>query len=588
MAKNLLVIDDSSTIREAIQLALTGGEWQTVNAATGAEALDALRQHRVDAVLCDVSLAEEDGYEVCRTLGASAEGAGLPILLMGREVNATAAVTAGAAASLPKPFTAEQVQTALQEALERSDFSLDFDTSVEPIAVAGDDAPLVLEPLAGSFELSLDRDDGPYLEEEEVEVIDLGDDDQFDELELLEDLQPVEFSPMPPEAGGELFRTQDLGASSAPSAATDPEDLLSGPLPEEATADPDALEFAAIPVAEEPPSGPPEGSIGDEFDLEDLWADSTGSEHRGALDGLPMELGPDTAGSAIDPGQGQAGGWTVDGLQLGDEPLRPTEPDVPLSPVSDLSSWGDSADEFQRDTAEPEYAVVPTPPASEELQPLAEDTGSGAVWPDPETQLSVADLETDAPMEPPPAAPSTYSDLESGWAREATQQAAADGEFALDELLQPNDPEPSNWEITGEELWDEAQKEPQPETAGPAPEGALAGAVSGDGVEDLEPAAGDSAEEVISEETRLRCPRGTTEPSSAAAASPDTQALAAGIAAGAGQAVREALQQSLSAEHLAPLVAAAVERVAWEVVPQLAERLIRETIARLQEEPPAP
>ena len=72
----------------------------------------------------------------------------------------------------------------------------------------------------------------------------------------------------------------------------------------------------------------------------------------------------------------------------------------------------------------------------------------------------------------------------------------------------------------------------------------------------------------------------------AATETTDAQALAAAIAAIAGQAVREALQQSLSAEHLAPLVAATVERVAWEVVPQLAERLIRETIARLQEEPP--
>lgn len=564
MAKNLLVIDDSITIREAIQLALTGGEWQTVNAATGAEAMDALRQHRVDAVLCDVSLAEEDGYEVCRTLGASAEGVGLPILLMGREVNATAALTAGAAATLPKPFTAEQVQTALQEALERSDFSLDFDTSVEPIAVAGDDAPLELEPLAGSFELSLDRDDGPYLEGEEVEVIDLGDDDQFDELELLEDLQPVELSPVTPEADSELFSPQNLEASSGTSAAMDLDDLLSGPLPEEATADPDAREFAAISLAEEPPSAPPAGGTGGEFDLEDLWSDSTTPEHRGELDGMPMELGPDTAASTADPEQGQAGGWTVDGLQLGDEPSPPIEPDTHPSPLADESSWEDSSAELLRDIAEPEPGVVPPPDSPEELQPVAEDAGSGTLWSDDsEPRLSAAETETGAPPAPPSAAPSSYSDLESGWAREATPQAPADDDFALDELLQPNDPEPSNWEITGEELWDEAQKEP-------------------------ESAAGESAAEVGSEETLVRSPRGATAPSSAVAATPDTQALAAEIAAGAGQAVREALQQSLSAEHLAPLVAAAVERVAWEVVPQLAERLIRETIARLQEDPPAP
>jgi hypothetical protein len=63
--------------------------------------------------------------------------------------------------------------------------------------------------------------------------------------------------------------------------------------------------------------------------------------------------------------------------------------------------------------------------------------------------------------------------------------------------------------------------------------------------------------------------------------------LTAGLAATAGRAVREALERSLSAEQLAPVIAAAVERVAWEVVPQLAERLIRETIEKLQQDPPA-
>ncbi|MEW6486816.1 MAG: hypothetical protein AB1578_02755, partial [Thermodesulfobacteriota bacterium] len=62
--------------------------------------------------------------------------------------------------------------------------------------------------------------------------------------------------------------------------------------------------------------------------------------------------------------------------------------------------------------------------------------------------------------------------------------------------------------------------------------------------------------------------------------------VATQVAAGAGEAVRRALLESLSPDKLTPLVAATVERVVWEVVPQLAERLIREAIEKLQGEPP--
>jgi hypothetical protein len=78
---------------------------------------------------------------------------------------------------------------------------------------------------------------------------------------------------------------------------------------------------------------------------------------------------------------------------------------------------------------------------------------------------------------------------------------------------------------------------------------------------------------------------GATAATPAIAAS--AEALAHDMTATAESAVREALAAGLSVEKLTPIVEAVVERVVWEVVPQLAERLIREAIEKIQTQDPA-
>ena len=126
MSKSLLVVDDSTTIREAVRHALAGEDWTVVIASSPSEALEIFRDRSFDAVLCDVSLRDADGYEMCRTL-RTADGAGEPsIILMGAKVNDTAAMAAGASGTLLKPFESQEILEALEGMPDRDEAFVDI------------------------------------------------------------------------------------------------------------------------------------------------------------------------------------------------------------------------------------------------------------------------------------------------------------------------------------------------------------------------------------------------------------------------------------------------------------------------------
>jgi len=66
----VLVVDDRQPLRQAVAFALRESGLDVVEAATGAEALRAVRDSRPDLVLLDVRLPDIDGREVCRRIKA--------------------------------------------------------------------------------------------------------------------------------------------------------------------------------------------------------------------------------------------------------------------------------------------------------------------------------------------------------------------------------------------------------------------------------------------------------------------------------------------------------------------------------------
>jgi CheY-like chemotaxis protein/predicted regulator of Ras-like GTPase activity (Roadblock/LC7/MglB family) len=111
-AHRVLVVDDSLSVRRAIERMLAPRGWTVMAAAAGSEAIDLLEAERPSLVICDVMLPEVDGYQVCRFVGRRPRLEGVPVLLISGavspEIEARSAA-AGAAGLLTKPFTAESL-----------------------------------------------------------------------------------------------------------------------------------------------------------------------------------------------------------------------------------------------------------------------------------------------------------------------------------------------------------------------------------------------------------------------------------------------------------------------------------------------
>jgi two-component system response regulator MprA len=94
--------------------------YQVELASDGNAALDAITEHRPDAMVLDVMMPRLDGLEVCRRLRGS--GDDLPILVLtARDAvsDRVAGLDAGADDYLPKPFALEELLARLRALLRR-------------------------------------------------------------------------------------------------------------------------------------------------------------------------------------------------------------------------------------------------------------------------------------------------------------------------------------------------------------------------------------------------------------------------------------------------------------------------------------
>ncbi|HEV2123642.1 MAG TPA: response regulator, partial [Chloroflexota bacterium] len=113
----VLVVDDSPTIRKLLVRTLNDLGWQPAEAKDGAEALEAIRVQRPDAVLADIEMPRLDGYGLLAALRAQPETADLPVLMLTSRTadrHRQRATELGASGYLTKPYRPEEVVAELR------------------------------------------------------------------------------------------------------------------------------------------------------------------------------------------------------------------------------------------------------------------------------------------------------------------------------------------------------------------------------------------------------------------------------------------------------------------------------------------
>jgi two-component system chemotaxis response regulator CheY len=114
MAKNILIVDDSATMRKIIMRGLRQAGIESAEfkeAGDGVEGLAALDGTTFDLVLSDVNMPNMNGLDFVKA--ATEKGLSAPIVMItteGSEEVVKEAMARGAKGYLKKPFTPEKIQ----------------------------------------------------------------------------------------------------------------------------------------------------------------------------------------------------------------------------------------------------------------------------------------------------------------------------------------------------------------------------------------------------------------------------------------------------------------------------------------------
>lgn len=123
MAKSLLVVDDSSTMRLMLQGAFEGEEVDITLAEDGLDALNKAKAGFVpDLVLTDVNMPNMDGITLTRELKALPEYADIPVIIVTTESDQSKKAEgkeAGAMGWIVKPFDDAKLKAVVLKFLNR-------------------------------------------------------------------------------------------------------------------------------------------------------------------------------------------------------------------------------------------------------------------------------------------------------------------------------------------------------------------------------------------------------------------------------------------------------------------------------------
>ncbi len=112
MAKTILAVDDSASIRQMVSFTLKSAGYEVIEAVDGQDGLDKAKARSVNLVLTDQNMPRMDGLTLIRSLRAMPQYKSTPILMLTTESSdamKSQGRAAGATGWLVKPFDPQKL-----------------------------------------------------------------------------------------------------------------------------------------------------------------------------------------------------------------------------------------------------------------------------------------------------------------------------------------------------------------------------------------------------------------------------------------------------------------------------------------------
>lgn len=118
MAKTILIVDDSASVRQVVSIALKSAGYDVIEGNDGADALKKLTGQKVHLIISDVNMPNMDGITFVKEVKKLADYKFTPIIMLtteSQEGKKQEGQAAGAKAWIVKPFQPDQMLDAVSK-----------------------------------------------------------------------------------------------------------------------------------------------------------------------------------------------------------------------------------------------------------------------------------------------------------------------------------------------------------------------------------------------------------------------------------------------------------------------------------------
>jgi len=116
MAKTIMIVDDSASLRQVVGIALKGAGYDVIEASDGRDALAKLTGQKVHLIISDVNMPNMDGITLVKEIKKHPNYKFTPVMMLtteSQEAKKAEGQAAGAKAWVVKPFQPPQMLDAV-------------------------------------------------------------------------------------------------------------------------------------------------------------------------------------------------------------------------------------------------------------------------------------------------------------------------------------------------------------------------------------------------------------------------------------------------------------------------------------------